>query len=74
MHSSLKKLKTGNKLPALFFKKSLCTGDLLTACKIFIKRPDQACQFFAEFRTDILLLAEFTLLQIKSMKSDLFAN
>ena len=32
-------LKVGNKLPALFLKKPLCTGDLSSPCKIFIERP-----------------------------------
>ena len=33
------KLQIINKLPALFVKKSLCTGDLSPALKIFIERP-----------------------------------
>ena len=32
--------RAGNKLPALFLKKPLCTGDLSPARKIFIERPD----------------------------------
>ena len=31
--------RAGNKSPALFVKKPLCTGDLLPALKIFIERP-----------------------------------
>ena len=39
LYSPPRKLRAGNKLPALFLKKSLCTGDLSSACKIFIERP-----------------------------------
>ena len=31
--------RAGNKSPALFVKKPLCTGDLSPSCKIFIERP-----------------------------------
>ena len=37
--SSPRNLMAGNKPPVLFLKKSLCAGDLLPACKIFIERP-----------------------------------
>ena len=33
--------RAGNKSPALFVKKPLCTGDLLPAHKIFIDRPER---------------------------------
>ena len=39
LYSPPRKLKAGNKSPALLLKKPLCTGDLLPTCKIFIERP-----------------------------------
>ena len=39
LHSPPRNPKAGNKLPVLFLKKPLCTGDLLPMCKIFIERP-----------------------------------
>ena len=38
LYSPLRSPRVGNKLPALFEKKSLCTGDLLPTHKIFIER------------------------------------
>ena len=37
---SIINLKTGNKSPTLFLKKSLCAGNLLPTCKILIERPE----------------------------------
>ena len=42
LYSLSRNLRASNKLPAPFFKKPLCTGDLLPACKIFIERPVQS--------------------------------
>ena len=39
LYSPPRKLKAGNKSPALLLKKPLCTGDLLPTCKIFFERP-----------------------------------
>ena len=38
LYSPLRSPRLGNKLPALFEKKSPCTGDLLPTHKIFIER------------------------------------
>ena len=40
LYSPTRNPRTGNKPPALFVKKPLCTGDLSPALKIFIERPD----------------------------------
>ena len=39
LYSPPRKLKVGNKYPALFLKKPHCTGDLSPVCKIFIEKP-----------------------------------
>ena len=39
LYSLPRNLRAGNKSPALFLKKYLCTGDLSPAWKIFIERP-----------------------------------
>ena len=39
LYSPPRNPRAGNKLPVLFAKKPLCTGNLLPASKIFIKRP-----------------------------------
>ena len=40
LYSPPRNPKAGNKSPALFVKKPLCTGDLSPALKIFIERPE----------------------------------
>ena len=40
LYSLPRNLKADNKLPALFFKKPLCTGDTSPVHKIFIERPE----------------------------------
>ena len=40
LYSPPRNPRAGNKLPALFVKNILCTGDLSPTCKIFIGRPD----------------------------------
>ena len=40
LYSQPRNSRAGNKLPALFVKKPLCTGDLSPASKIFIERPE----------------------------------
>ena len=40
LYSPPRKLRAGNQLPVLFLEKSLCTHDLLPACKIFIQGLD----------------------------------
>ena len=52
-------LRAGNKSPALFLKKPLCTGNLLPTCKIFIER--RAIVKFT-LRTNFLQLLQFHLL------------
>ena len=44
LYSPPRNPKAGNKSPALFVKKTLCTGDLSHAHKIFIERPEEASQ------------------------------
>ena len=39
LYSLPRNLRAGNKLVALFLKKPLCMGDLLSTLKIFIERP-----------------------------------
>ena len=39
LYSPSRSPRAGSKLPMLFVKKPLCTGDLSLACKIFIERP-----------------------------------
>ena len=39
LYSLPRNLRAGNKSPALFLKKPLCTGDILPVHKIFIERP-----------------------------------
>ena len=39
LYSLPRNLRAGNKSPALFLKKPLCTGDILPTHKIFIERP-----------------------------------
>ena len=39
LYSPPRNPRAGNKLPVLFVKKPLCTGNLLPASKIFIERP-----------------------------------
>ena len=39
LYSLPRNLRTGNKSPALFLEKPLCTGDLSPVRKIFIERP-----------------------------------
>ena len=66
-------LRAGNKLPILFLKKPLCTGDLLPVRKIFVDRPEFAisiCKFWSTFcpETDnpfILLYMNFFWLNIQ---------
>ena len=41
LYSPPRSPRVGNKLPALFVKDPLCMGYLLSACKIFIERPDE---------------------------------
>ena len=38
LYSLPRNLRVGNKLPAIFLKKSLCMGDLSPMCKKFIER------------------------------------
>ena len=45
LYSLPRNLRVGNKLPVLFLKRPLCTGDLLPTCKIFIERPEQATSY-----------------------------
>ena len=40
LYSPSRNPRAGNKLPVLFVKKPLCTGDLLPMHNIFIERPD----------------------------------
>ena len=40
LYSSPRNPRAGNKSPAIFVKKPLCTGDLSPARKMFIERPD----------------------------------
>ena len=40
LYTPPRNLRTDNKSPAPFLEKSLCTGDLSPAHKIFIDRPD----------------------------------
>ena len=44
LYSPPRNARMGNKSPALLVKKPLSTGDLSTACKIFIERPDGLCR------------------------------
>ena len=59
LYSPPRKPRTGNKSPALFAKKPLCTGDLLPARKIFIERPVHVADFlqsgalYANIRHDL---------------------
>ena len=39
LYSLPRNLRAGNKLPMLFVKKPLCTGNSSPACTIFIERP-----------------------------------
>ena len=39
LHSPPRNPRAGNKSPALFVKKPLCTGDLSPTHKIFIEKP-----------------------------------
>ena len=41
-----RKLRVGNKRPALFLKKPLCMNNLLPACKIFIESPVVIIEFW----------------------------
>ena len=38
LYSQPRNPRVGNKSPVLFVKKSLCMGNLLPACKVFIER------------------------------------
>ena len=40
LYSPPRNLRAGNKSPARFLKKPLCTSDLSPACRIFIERSD----------------------------------
>ena len=40
LYSPPRNPRVGNKSPALFVKKPLCTGNLLLQYKIFIERPE----------------------------------
>ena len=40
LYSSPRNPRVGNKSPAIFVEKPLCTGDLSPARKMFIERPD----------------------------------
>ena len=40
IYSLPRNLRAGNKSPALFLKKPLCTGDLSSTCKILIERRE----------------------------------
>ena len=45
LYSPPRNSQAGNKSPALFVKKPLCTGDLSPTRKIFIERPDRVIFF-----------------------------
>ena len=46
LYSPPRNPRAGNKLPALLVEKPLCIGDLLSTCKIFIKRPEKILSFY----------------------------
>ena len=49
LHSPPRNPRAGNKSPALFAKKPLCTGDLSPARKILIESPTNALLNYALF-------------------------